>query len=1375
MKLKNNKLLVALVALCMLPLATMAQVVRPFTQRTAAETPSRKIYNLKGDFQMIGNSNLTSSTYGDTGNAANNGGRMVYVDIDNDNATKNSSSATLQFPTEAGVDHNCSKIVYAGLYWTGRSVDGMNVYIGGNSSSRTNNSTFNGYRLTITTQYTSISNRQNYSVTTYTFTPIAGGEAIVFTYRSEMNGSDAARNYTHTLTVRKGNGTATTLPGNARWDSGTSHNATFTLNNPYMLKDGVYVNAVKKKHNSTYVNNNFYATIQEGNSLAKNSVKFKHSSESSYTTLTANTADIYYPSNQQYDGIFSGYIEVTDYVRAHGVGEYSVADIALIEGDGGNTGYYGGWGLIVIYENPKMKWRDITIFDGYAYIETETNREKYYDLDVEGFRTAESGDIRIKMGIIAGEGDRGIQGDFFRIKNRAGQFVALSHSGNSTTNFFNSSIPATTPRSPRYTNNYGLDVAMFEVPNSGNSIIGNDQRSTTFRYGTSQDTYVIPMIALAVDAYVPDVRGFITTTSTAQDLSDIKPGDIIDYKLELSNSSNEIIEAVGLTMPIPYTAELVEGSLQYTAHSSMNGQVQAPQHITTPADHINWEVGDMPMPADPNNAPILATISFKLKVTENCDLLVMDECMPKVSVNGQIRGRGASSHQSFEDIEFITGYDETDGCDRIPLYGPLSVDINIADHCPVVAAESKLDGKAFAYCESYEQSIYEAVKAIYPKGTRFYDHIVYSPSGNGVQLATPAVGAIEFTADNDFPDAFANIGTTTYYAIPYGSSTCSWYFTLKIEPCSYWVGSQSTDWGTEANWSKNRVPEDGERIEFATAENNPGHPAQNDLQLDQDRRAGGLVNTTNFKVIIPAGKSLVVDGDVKGYETTPEKLIIKADYTNPNGSFIVTGTPDQTIYASVEMYSRAKKQEGQFTDNDPNSPDFGATESLTHTWQYFGVPVERIELAERGTTMQYPARFWLRQRKEEWNDPSHFYRKWYYMKEEETLESFCGYEISQDDPYIYTFKGKLNTGDKIVYPTRQASKVYAVTTTDDEKIVRHELGQNVLANSYTAAINVRRLDFSPELDQTVYVFNTGNIAQWQDHKGTLVGQDIVAGAYYAIAKNPETPLWTNQIPSMQGFMVKYTDDETVYSTDSKSLRFRYAATEKNSMTQRAPMADEMRGGYLRAIVSSDNSSDAVLMIETPEATEGFDNGWDGMKQLTPQSNLFIETSAGNMQISADETIIGKYITFVAGKDYKYTLNIAKDNLGRYDDLKLVDLATRRVVDLSAEETVYEFTAMAEGKQEKRFLITRGAEVNSDNLTEQDYEMLDAYISNKTLTVSNFTNESGVATIYDMAGKTLLQTAINSGFSEIGTSLPQGVYMVTLRAGNQIETVKFVVE
>ncbi len=1359
-----------------------AQIVVPFKQRTAASTPDQKIYNLKGDFQMIGNKNITAVTYQVDGHNAVD---MKYVDIDGDNSTLNSSSATLQFPAETGVNHDCSKIVFAGLYWTGRAHDGTSpnsFMVGETTNDRYNGNSFNGYTLSITAANATGTDGR---IATYTFTPANGGNVVVFRFHSWRTGWGS---YHGEVTVQVGSGPETTVNGSLTSTSG--NNYTFTFSSPYTINTGtetIHINSLRKRRTENSINDNYRVSVTSGGKLLeKRKVQFKKAGQS-YYTVTANAADIYYPVQNTETGnyMYAAYAEVTDYVKQHGVGEYFVADMALREGNGGGTGYYGGWGLIVIYENPKMKWRDITIFDGYAYVQGSTTIN--HELPVSGFRTAQNGDIRIKMGLIAGEGDRGISGDYFEIRNRDdNQWVRLSHSGNSTTNFFNGSIPGTAPRNPSDANNYGLDIAMFEVSNPGNTIIGNNQTSTKFRYGSTQDTYIISTIALAVDAYVPDVRAFVNfSSSTPIDPAGIAPGTEVEYTLQLSNASNEPIDGVSMDIPIPYTATYISSSAVYTPDMTLPGQ--QPQLMTTSGgSYIRWEVGTLPQPADQSNPPLLATLTFKLKATDNCDLLVIDDCLPRVAVNGKITGVGAYSGQNFSDLQFITGYTEAaGGCDRVPQYGPLSVDINIGNHCPTGAQSPTLiDNKVFSYCQQTEVDIFAAVQAEYPDGTRFYDKFVYSTSNNGVQLATPAPDATEYTNTNDFPNGAADIGAKEYYAIPFGSSTCIWSFTIKVERCSYWVGTTSTDWATASNWSKNTVPSNGEKVEFATAENNPGNPAIRDLVLDQNRTVSSLVNKTNFRTVIPTGKTLVVVDSVVGNATAAEshKLHIQSAVNMPNGSLILARQPaNKPVYGTVEMYSKADKSNTPmtWTDDIEDSPTKGMEFSESYRWQYFGVPVEGVS----ANPTFYGA--YLRQYDETYNgDNTQFYQKWRDLNNSSLLEAFKGYEITQDAPATYWISGRLVHGEKTLTLTRNAPAITGLSEMNPN--MHYGLGQNIFGNSYTAAINIATITFPDEVEPTVYIYNTGSFAEW-GQGSTVSVTTALPGYYLAIPKNVATTIWDGQIPSMQGFLLRFKDSETTYGSAPVTVTLKYGLGDSqsisgNSHPQKSPASNGNArtegniAGNLQVMLSGNKTSDVMWLIETPEATSNFEYGYDGEKifPFSSTATLFAETDDNKaLQVSTTNTIDGSFISFKSNSDTEYSMKIVKTDLENYPNLYLIDLLTRTAVRLD-DETTYNFTSDMANHKSKRFMIVSTPNISEINKTFAN-ELLDAYLSdNNTIVVNNLTDSQADVAIYDVTGKNLLQQTAAVGTNRISVNLSAGIYIVAVKANDIQNNVKIVI-
>ncbi len=610
-----------------------AQVVKPFTQRTSQQTPNKKIYNVKGDFTLLGNTNLTMQNY--TTGGSNNYTSMVYVDVDGDTNTLNSSTAELQLSQENGADPSCSNLIYAGLYWTGRTHDGGN---------------------------------------------------------SPMS-----------FTVTKG---------------------------------------------STTKNFN------------KREVKIKGPGAGNYQTITANSNDIYYPTSD-HGQMYSAYAEVTDYVKQHGIGNYTVADIALREGNGGSAGYYGGWAMIVVYENSKLPLRDVTIFDGHAYVRGGVAS---YELPVSGFSAVQNGPVNVKLGMIAGEGDRSISGDYFQMLDQNNQWVTLSHSGNQGNNFFNSSIfTGGNARVPNLLNNTGMDISMFDLNNSSKNLITNGQTSTKFKYGSTQDTYIIPLIAMAIDAYRPEPEGIdqVVTINGQPAGSNpvILPGQEMEVSVEIRNKGDEDITNAVVTIPIPFASSFASASGVF--YQGLNG----PQPYFDPNVGANgsivWNVGNLPAIS---GFPLLAKLTYKLKATTDCLILSTPGCALNIPITGTMSGQGALSGVVFTDYQLIQGYQNNGTCQGQPITDPINVEIDAAHY--VQANCGGVDPvQVFTFCNVPGGNIpFTDISGFFPAGSRFYNEY---PIDNN---------SIEYTIASGFP---ATPGSHTYYAIPPGSTTC--YFKFKID------------------------------------------------------------------------------------------------------------------------------------------------------------------------------------------------------------------------------------------------------------------------------------------------------------------------------------------------------------------------------------------------------------------------------------------------------------------------------------------------------------------------------------------------------------------------------------------------------------------
>jgi len=688
-----------------------------------------------------------------------------YTDVTFPNATVggNYTNRTVTFNSPFRLNTGDCTIFISSLTKRTASGTSTNLYATTVSGTITNETTtvsggqIQGYNVTITSTGTGSSN-----ATTYTL--VKGSETVTFNFNGATYSCGFAGWYTcnnHLLTVTR-NGVTTDLTSEASFTGTKDNNTsprTATLSTPYELEPGVVITKFNKISNNLTSNNteSFYIThgiIIDPVMLQKNKVFFKHGSQANYQTFFAATQDIFYPDDQD-DNIYVAYTEVTDYVKTHGLGNYYVANMALVEGNGGSAGYFGSWGLVVIYQNSLMNWRNITIFDGYAHVDGSTTSAV---IDIEGFHTIQTGNVKLKLGVMAGEGDVNIAGDFLQMKDQTNSYIYLNHGGNSVNDFFNSSIyTGGNARNPNLVNNTGIDISMFEVDNPNNSVITNNQTSASFRLGSTQDAYVVFALVMGVDAYIPALDGLnvvseinnISIPDTVSTLT-VHPGDTIEYKLEVRNLGLESVVNAHVTIPIPYTSEYLSAYTVYT-----NGVTGTVNYDPTEGagGSILWDIDEVP---GGTIHDVYATLYYKLIITDDCDILSSSNCDLYNDAFGEISGVGEVSAIPFAHINFIRGYHYEGDCIGEPIYGSVEMVIDATDYiennCPIV--EDPVI-RTFPYCNITGAIPFYDVSGFFPAGSRYYNQ--YNPL-----LENPTDGATEYTYETGFPNLF---GTHTYYAI----------------------------------------------------------------------------------------------------------------------------------------------------------------------------------------------------------------------------------------------------------------------------------------------------------------------------------------------------------------------------------------------------------------------------------------------------------------------------------------------------------------------------------------------------------------------------------------------------------------------------------
>lgn len=789
--------------LCLAAMNLSAQLV-PFAPRISnavgAPHTGQQSYNLKGDFQMIGNSNLGAA--GDPNGTSTTGANdtnMVYFNVDNHPGIVNSSSATLAFPAVAGVDHNCTEIIYAGLYWSGRAdtsgtaPEQFDVVKGATpdvNTNVTNNNSNNGYTVTITSADDTSSNTSgnNRRIATYTFTPQGAGDVVVFRFYSWRT-TNNNNSYTQKVTVQVGGGPVVDVPGTNASNSDDDFRVNF--NTPYPLPQGAgIVQSLRKRRTNNSINGNFYATVQTpGNpgvtvSLDKRAVKIRHAGATAYEDVTSD--GIYYPANSA-GYMFSGYSDVTNYVKQHGLGEYFVGNIALREGTSDGTGYYGSWGMVVVYGNSNMTQRSITVFDGHAYMASNGPNQT---LDVTGFKSTASGAVRATIGMMAGEGDRAYTGDTFGIRQgpTGSTYLYLNHSGQTSTsstgynNFFNSSvtISGNPARNPNNTNNYGSDIHMFDLVNTNNTIIGNNQNSTSFRFTSTQDTYIIYSIVFAVDSYIPEptltMSGVDTGNGILQNGDTVVPGQQYTLKFDLANQGNEAVENVVLRVPVPYNQHFVPGSFVTTWDAAVLGpQTTVPAWVgpnpgddpnLVPGGYLEWNIGDLPLMPLAQRHQVLASMRATFRITTDCRILTTSACALS-STGGNVSGQGVESDLPVvrPSIRAFVGTCST------PVFEEVTFSLNVdasALSCP--ADIGTIGGQGVSIYHSTGLTVpYANIASLYPVGTVFYS---VAPTAAGFNETTHLVSG-------PFAAPLQNNQNIRYYGVaPNMSPSC--YFIVEV-------------------------------------------------------------------------------------------------------------------------------------------------------------------------------------------------------------------------------------------------------------------------------------------------------------------------------------------------------------------------------------------------------------------------------------------------------------------------------------------------------------------------------------------------------------------------------------------------------------------
>ncbi|RTH96271.1 hypothetical protein CSW29_13325, partial [Thermus scotoductus] len=326
-------------------------------------------------------------------------------------------------------------------------------------------------------------------------------------------------------------------PSNPTWPSGRGGSSMAILNLPAgseVLFAGLYWGARAGE-----------------NAAGRNQIFVKPPGSGSYQSISGTLLGTITTQGTNTSRPYTAFADLTSLVQAAGNGTYWVGGILAATGNDG-LGFYAGWSLVVVYRDTAQSLRNLVVYDGLAVVSSGNP----VTITPSGFLAPYFGSVNARVGVVAFEGDGGINGDQLLLNGSA-----LSDGQNPANNFFNSSVSLLGTRfsskTPDYINQMAVDADIVDATGR----IPNGATSATLEFTSTRDTYFPVVLTFQVDIFVPDLT--TTFTKTVQDLNggEVSPGDILEYTISFTNTGGDGATSVVLIDPIPPHTEYVSGSL----------------------------------------------------------------------------------------------------------------------------------------------------------------------------------------------------------------------------------------------------------------------------------------------------------------------------------------------------------------------------------------------------------------------------------------------------------------------------------------------------------------------------------------------------------------------------------------------------------------------------------------------------------------------------------------------------------------------------------------------------------------------------------------------------------------------------------------------
>ncbi|HEY0074289.1 MAG TPA: SdrD B-like domain-containing protein [Abditibacteriaceae bacterium] len=363
-----------------------------------------------------------------------------------------------------------------------------------------------------------------------------------------------------------------------------------------------------------------YATANQNvSSSLGNAVTFMTPAGTTSVSPTAATSQTLTGSGRTF---YVRSANVTTFVQSGGAGTYTCGGVpATIDRQEDNANA-AGWTLAVVYNNPALTVRNLTLFVGAELTDTTSSPTS----TVSGFCTPQSGTVQARLLVSAIEGDAVLTGDQLRFGPSTANLTPISGPNNPVNNFFASQINGNTgalDTSGTFGNRnhiassgtgvsgarQGWDITNVDV----SAFVTNNQNSAVVQGTTTGDRYVITAVGTQIDVGAP----VIPTTIKTVDKPVTFVGDVLTYTINVTNETGtaEALNVI-LTDVAPTGTSFVAGSLSIDGVTQPTANPATGINLGTilkgSSKRVRFQVRVNSIPAAPNPAEFsnTATITY---------------------------------------------------------------------------------------------------------------------------------------------------------------------------------------------------------------------------------------------------------------------------------------------------------------------------------------------------------------------------------------------------------------------------------------------------------------------------------------------------------------------------------------------------------------------------------------------------------------------------------------------------------------------------------------------------------------------------------------------------------------------------------------------